>query len=192
MPRVKQFNEDEVLQKAINVFWMKGYHATSIQDLVDALEINRASIYHTFGDKQQLFNRAFCQYRESSQGSVREFLHGFSSVREGMHSLFEYAIDDALADPENKGCFVINAITELIPGESPMEEVLEDHTSDFIQFFTDYLQKGVDSGELSPDKDIRSIAVMLFTLYNGLKVVSKVNKDRESLLSMVQTALGVL
>ena len=54
MPRVKQFNEDEVLNKAMELFWKKGYNATSMQDIVDYLGINRASLYSTFGGKKNL------------------------------------------------------------------------------------------------------------------------------------------
>lgn len=192
MPRVKQFNEEEVLQKAVAVFWKKGYHATSIQDLVNALGINRASIYHTFGDKQQLFERAFNLYRQSSGDWVKGFLSGFESVHQGFHGLFERAIDESIADPDHKGCFVVNSITELIPGESSIEPILADHTQGITQLFEEYLQQGVDSGEISPDKDLQSIATMLFTLYNGLKVVTKITRDRDKLLGMANTALSVL
>ena len=60
MPRTKQFNEEEILKKAMELFWEKGFHATSIQDLVAHLGINRASLYDTFGGKEELFKKAFC------------------------------------------------------------------------------------------------------------------------------------
>ncbi len=192
MPRVKQFKEEVVLQKAVEVFWKNGYHATSIQDLVDALGINRASIYHTFGDKEKLFERAFSLYRQSSRDSLRGFLAGYPSIREGFLALFKQAIDDSISDPNYKGCFVVNSITELIPGESTIKPLLADHNLGITRLFEEYLQKGVDSGEISPEKDIEAIAFMLFTLYNGLQVVTKVSPERESLTAMVRTALMVL
>ncbi|MEL6975424.1 MAG: helix-turn-helix domain-containing protein, partial [Bacteroidota bacterium] len=66
MPRTKQFDEKEVLKKAMELFWEKGFHATSIQDLVSHLGINRASLYDTFGGKDELFNTAFESYRHQA------------------------------------------------------------------------------------------------------------------------------
>ena len=59
MARKKQFEEHEILTKATDLFWKQGFHATSIQDLVNHLKINRASLYDTFGGKEELFNKAF-------------------------------------------------------------------------------------------------------------------------------------
>ena len=73
MPRVKSFDEKEVLDKAIHLFWKQGYTATSIQDLVTHLGINRASLYDTFGDKEELFKKAFEQYRKTSFDGLTQF-----------------------------------------------------------------------------------------------------------------------
>ena len=62
MGRSKAFNEELVLDKAIEVFWAKGYEATSIQDLVDAMGIQRGSLYGTFGSKQELFLKSLDRY----------------------------------------------------------------------------------------------------------------------------------
>ena len=74
MPRVKQFNEEQVLEKAMEVFWKKGYNGSSMQELVDGMGINRASIYDTFGSKEELFERAFEIYREKNLARIRNFL----------------------------------------------------------------------------------------------------------------------
>ena len=108
MPRVKKFDERETLQQAMEIFWKKGFHATSIQDLVDGLGIKIASIYHTFGDKEQLFIRAFNHYRLSSFDGVKEFLYGFESVKEGLMAMFELAIDESRSFP-NENSVVLPA-----------------------------------------------------------------------------------
>jgi TetR/AcrR family transcriptional repressor of nem operon len=73
MPRVKLFDENEVLNKAMNLFWKQGYSATSIQDLVSHLGINRASLYDTYGDKEKLFFRAFEFYRKTNTEGITNF-----------------------------------------------------------------------------------------------------------------------
>ena len=74
MPRTKQFCEIETLEKAVELFWNKGFHATSMQDLVSHLGINRASLYATYGDKSDLFKKALCAYTKSNGDMLKNML----------------------------------------------------------------------------------------------------------------------
>ena len=65
MARTKDFDEDEVLTKAMNLFWLNGYNGTSMQDLVDGLGISRSSLYDTFGDKRSLFLKTLENYKKN-------------------------------------------------------------------------------------------------------------------------------
>ncbi len=111
MPRVKLFDQEQVLQKAIELFWKKGYYATSINDLVQHLGLSRSSLYDTFGDKHELFERAFEHYQKINSESLRQYLDSQDNVREGLRQLFEKAIDTALQDPDHKGCLMVNTPT---------------------------------------------------------------------------------
>ena len=72
MARSVEFNECEIIEKAMNVFWEKGYHATSMQDLVDAMQINRSSLYNTIGDKHCLFMKCVSSYAEAGMEETRQ------------------------------------------------------------------------------------------------------------------------
>lgn len=192
MPRVKLFKEEEVLHKAIQLFSVKGYHTTSMQDLVDALGINRASLYDTFGSKEALFEQAFALYKKENRQRVVHFLQHHSSVKEGIFKLFEYAVDEAVADKGTKGCLAVNTTTELIPGDRKICSQLAENKTDFEKIFYDYLMLGIEKGEISRDKDVKALAAFLFTLYNGLKVVSKINPDKKELIASVKAGLAVL
>ena len=98
MPKVKQFDEKDVLEKAMQLFWKKGYYATSIQDLVNHLGINRSSIYDTYGGKKELFDQAFLLYRSTNVADTRNFLKTQKHVREGFKRLFEMTIEESLTD----------------------------------------------------------------------------------------------
>src|SRR4029453_18026773 len=74
MARPRGFAADEGLGRATEVFWARGYEATSVQDLVDALGVNRASLYATFGDKAQLFSAVIHRYRENVNAVIRDAL----------------------------------------------------------------------------------------------------------------------
>jgi TetR/AcrR family transcriptional repressor of nem operon len=192
MPRVKLFDEKEVLTKAMNLFWKQGYAATSVQDLVNHLGINRASLYDTFGDKEQLFRRSFELYRKTNIDGLKQFLSNHPDVKEGFAKLFENAIQEAIQDKDRKGCFVVNTTTELIPNEESLTEVLESNKRDFEKIFFEYLQKGKEAGQIKTDQKLKSIAALFYTLYNGLRVVSKVQPDKKKLTDTVNVALSLL
>ena len=192
MPRVKLFNEHQVLEKAMILFWKQGYSATSVQDLVTHLGINRASIYDTFGDKEKLFLKAFENYKKINTENVTRFLQSQVDVKVGFKKLFEMAIDESVKDKERKGCFVVNTTTELIPGDEKIFKILEENRKTFESIFLDYLKGGETKGQFKKGKDLTAIATLLFTLYNGLKVVSKVNSNKKELTSSVNQALSLL
>jgi TetR/AcrR family transcriptional repressor of nem operon len=192
MPRVKQFDEQQVLEEAMGLFWKKGFHATSIQDLVSHLGINRASLYDTYGGKQELFDKAFRAYLGINSRFITEFLGSYSSAKQGIRELFENSVERCTSDPETKGCFVVNATTELGAGDKRIKTILADNRDRFEKILFNTLKKGVENGEISPEKDIRSVASFLFTLYSGLMVVAKVNPNKDHLLGTINTGLSIL
>ena len=192
MPRVKLFDENEVLTKAMNLFWKQGFSATSVQDLVSHLGINRASLYDTFGDKEQLFKKSFALYRKSNIEGLIQFFESHPNVKNGFSDLFDIAIQEAVLDKDTKGCFVVNTTTELIPNDKSLFKVVENNKRDFENLFYEYLKKGKDSGQLKTNQDLKSLASLLFMLYNGIKVVSKVNPQRQELKSSIDLALTLV
>ena len=192
MPRVKSFNEDEVLSKAMNLFWKQGYNATSVQDLVNHLGINRASLYDTFGDKEQLFKKSFELYRKQNTVGLIQFFESRTNIKEGISELFSTAIQEAILDKDKKGCFVVNTTTELIPNDETLLEVLETNKLDFERLFYEYLQKGKANGQLKTNQDLKSIATLLYTLYNGIRVVSKVHPNKKKLTNSINVVLSLL
>ncbi|MEM8927140.1 MAG: TetR/AcrR family transcriptional regulator [Bacteroidota bacterium] len=192
MPRTKQFCEEDVLKKAMELFWEKGFHATSMQDLVSHLGINRASLYDTYGGKEQLFDRAFSHYLASAGSWLVDLFQQESSVKEGFRRLFSTAIAEAIEDPCRKGCFVVNTTTELVPGNGKMNQTLLEHKAQMEQLFVTYVQQGINNGEIPEHKDAQEIGLMLFTLYNGIRVVSKVDTDTKKLQKVVDSGLSVL
>lgn len=192
MPRVKLFDENEVLTKAMNLFWKQGYSATSIQDLVIHLGINRASIYDTFGDKEKLFKKSFELYRRTNIEGLTQFFQSQKDVKSGFYELFDNAIQKAISDEDNKGCFVVNTTTELTPNDESLYEVLETNKQDFINIFFEYLKKGKESGQLKTTQDLKSLAILLYILFNGIRVVSKVRPNKTELTDSVHLAMTLL
>ncbi len=192
MPRVKLFDEKEVLIKAMNLFWKQGYSATSVQDLVAHLGINRASLYDTFGDKEKLFKKSFELYRKQSIDKISQLFNNESNVKEGFTNLFNNAINEAVSDKDRKGCFAVNNATELIPNDSSCLEVLSNNRRDLESLFYEYLKKGQKLGQLKEASDLKSLASFLYIIYNGIVVVSKINLNKQELTNSVNIGLSLL
>lgn len=192
MPRTKQFCEKEVLNKAVELFWKKGFHATSMQDLVSYLGINRASMYDTYGGKEALFDKAFTHYRKTALDGLQEMFNSAPSVKSGFKRLFDQAIEEAVSDEFRKGCFVVNTTTELVPGNEILLKILNEHKEHIENLFIDFIQKGIANGEISNAKDAQELGLMLYTLYNGIRVVSKVDTDPQKLQKVIHSGLAFL
>lgn len=192
MPKLKQFDERVVLQEAINIFWQKGYHATSIQDLVKGLGINRASLYATYGNKKALFVAALMAYQANGRAVVDELLAAQSDVLEGLEELFRYMIQNTLNSEDCKGCFTVNTTTELLPNDEEIKGVLLQNQIQFEQLLTAYLQKGVTAGAISPDKDLPTISHLLLVLINGIQVTTKIEANPPKLNNMIPLVLALL
>jgi TetR/AcrR family transcriptional repressor of nem operon len=192
MPRVKLFDENEVLDKATELFWKKGYHATSIQDLVSFLGINRGSLYDTFGGKKELFDQAFQLYRTNNSNGITTFFESQKEVKKGFRKLFELGINDSVADKDHKGCFVVNTTTELIPGEDGVLKMVQENKKVFEEIFYTFLLKGQQNGEIPKTKNIKNISSLFYTFYSGLKVVAKIEENPKELMRSVDEILLVL
>lgn len=192
MPRTKLFDETEVLEKAMDLFWKKGFSGTSIQDLVNHLGINRASIYHTYGDKQKLFERSLHHYRKQNNDAMDACLTRSKSAFEAIHGLFNRAIDQQVTGKEAKGCFMAKMTAELAIHEPKMMALAQESQFQMQSFFDKLLRKAKQEGSISPDLAIPDTATYLYALYNGLMQVSIVNRDRPSLERMVDLGLRIL
>ncbi len=181
-----------VLSKAMNLFWKQGYAATSVQDLVNHLGINRASLYDTFGDKEQLFKKSFDLYRKQNLAWLSTFFQNHPNVKNGFSKLFDVAIKEAVNDKDRKGCFVVNTTTELVPNDENLLLVLEQNKQDFENLFYEYLKKGKENNQLKTNNDLKSLASLFYTLYNGIRVVSKIKPNKKKLTNSIEVALSLL
>jgi len=192
MPRVKQFNEDEVLHKAMELFWKKGYNATSMQDMVTCLGINRGSLYDTFGGKKNLFDKSLFLYCSIYQEGTKEFISKQDNVKEGIRNIFLAFIGEKGQEIDTRGCFAVNSTNEVANENEYVNELLKKNKDFYETLFYDFLHKGQKNGEISKDKDIKSIAFLLFTLFNGIKVVSKLEDNNQRLLDSIDDILKLL
>lgn len=192
MARIKAFDEKEKLERALNLFWKKGFHATSMQDLVDTMGINRSSIYDTYKNKEQLFEQAIQHYRNQNIAIIESILKKDVPVKERFRLLFHTALDQSMKDSDKKGCFVINTTAELASTEPKIKAKLTENKAEFTRVFKESLERAQDEGEIMRSKDIEGLATLLFTLYNGLQVVSKLENEPTQMKHAVDEVLNLL
>lgn len=188
MPRVKLFDQESVLKKAMNLFWEKGYHATSMQDLVHHLRISRGSLYDTYGGKQQLFDKSITHYSDEHLNYLIDFFGAEHDVKTGIRKLLEDTVENAVADQDYKGCFISNTCAELTSDNKALIAHLGQHKCEVQEVIRDYLSKG----NLAMDKDLTAISSLVMTVMTGISVSAKVRPDEKVLRSTIDAVMKLL
>ncbi|MDW8851967.1 TetR/AcrR family transcriptional regulator [Flavobacterium sp. MMLR14_040] len=193
MARTKEFNEDQALDKAIEIFWHKGYNGTSAQDLVTHLGLSRSSLYDTFGDKQKLFAQSLLRYQKQSQDQVVKLLDESVNVKETLHDIFKQAIIESLEDRITKGCFMVNSSVELAMHDEEIAKIVKNNSQTMEEVFTKAVQKGQVAGHISKGTDARVLARFIFNNYYGIRVLARTGeRDKQVYDDIVKALFSIL
>lgn len=192
MARHKAFNRDEVLDRAIEVFWTHGYEATSVQDLVDSMGINRGSLYDTFGDKHGLFLEALDRYEETFHSKMLGILDGSDSPRKAIERVFETVTRECACDSGKRGCLLTNTAVELSPQDNDTAARVQANFSRIESAFEKALHAAKKRGEIHAPHDTKALARFLTSSLHGLRVMSKAWPSRAVLQDVAQVALSTL
>ncbi|KIQ21808.1 TetR family transcriptional regulator [Flavobacterium sp. MEB061] len=193
MARTKEFNEDQALDKAIEIFWHKGYNGTSAQDLVTHLGLSRSSLYDTFGDKQKLFAQSLLRYQKQSQDQVIKLLDESENVKETLHDIFKQAIIESLEDRITKGCFMVNSSVELAMHDEEIGKIVKNNSQTMEEVFTKAVQKGQAAGHISKATDARVLSRFIFNNYSGIRVLARTGeRDKQVYDDIVKALFSIL
>jgi TetR/AcrR family transcriptional repressor of nem operon len=192
MPLHKQFDREAVLTKAMEVFWSNGFEATSMQDLVDALGINRGSLYATYGDKRALFIEALRRYDTEQRAVLMLRLANRHSPRGAIIAVFDLSVDAALHDSRRSGCFIVNTSIELSTHDTEIGEIVEHGLKETERFFRERIEAGQARGEIAPEIDAPSMAQALLGLLTGLRVLARSRSEEALLRNIARQARALL
>ncbi|PFU38231.1 TetR family transcriptional regulator [Bacillus cereus] len=192
MARTREFDEDQVLDAAMQLFWEKGYEATSLSDLTSRMGIQRPSIYSTFGDKKELFEAALRRYTMSRASDIRNRLQSQSSVKEAFSIFFADVVNEEYAGDLSKGCFCINTMVELAPHDERFEILTREHQMYLAVIFQETIERGIQSGELEVNTDAKSLAQALIVALIGLTVIMKSRPQRSFVDNVIAATLTLL
>lgn len=177
-----------MLQAATRVFIEKGYEATSIQDLVDEMGINRASLYDTFGDKEALFLRILDRYDETMYAELELCLGSFPSKVDGLKAWF-YRVVDQGSNRLHPGCLMVNSTIERALRD---EDCAARAAKNFRRSEEAYYQALLEAqmhGEIAGDRNPRALARFLAGTIRGLRVAAKATSDYQTLKDIADIAL---
>ncbi|MFE9359271.1 TetR/AcrR family transcriptional regulator [Streptomyces olivaceoviridis] len=193
MARTKEFDPDAALQSALELFWRRGYEATSMADLVGHLGIGRASLYATFGSKHELYLRALDRYGQTQDPVLTRELSRPGPVLPAVCGLVRRFAAEATAEAtREQGCLVTNTAVELAPHDREAARRVERSWDTVETLLHSALVRARAQGELAGDRDPLALARMLLVLLQGLRVVGKASADPARVRDAAEQALALL
>ena len=182
MPRIKEFDEKKVLHNAMTLFWKNGFNNTSIQKLINKIGVNRTSLYSTYSDKEDLYQKSFLLYRENLTNDIERIFKNAITIKEGFDGLIDYLVLDLLN--KKNGCLIVNSYIELIPHQNKsFEKIIHDTSVIWISQIKSLLQTAKKNNELTHNINILNATYIIYTLIIGTCVLSKTKTENTTILA---------
>jgi TetR/AcrR family transcriptional repressor of nem operon len=165
MARNVEFNEDEAIQKAMEVFWKKGYNGASVRNLTDAMNINSSSLYNTVGDKHQLFVKCIRNY---TQGRMRDAVVHAGNIKSPLKAIINY-INDAVNTIlyNNDSCLAIKTTFEVAASDPDVQAVLKEDNDFTHKFLLDLINRAIQAKEIDADTDAETLTDFIIMMFTG-------------------------
>jgi TetR/AcrR family transcriptional repressor of nem operon len=191
MARPREFEEEAVLNAAMECFWNRGYEATSVRDLVEKTGITGASLYNAFGDKRALYQRVLDRYVE---GSVADRMQRCEQLppREAICAFFGDIVARSVEDRDRKGCMLVNAALDVAPHDPGFQRIVAEVLARIEAFFRQCVGKGQTEGTISSSISAEDLAKHLLGVLLGVRVLARVRPDRTLLEGVVRPAIELL
>ena len=171
MARPREFDEQVVLDAAMQCFWAQGYEATSVKDLIERTGLTAASLYNAYGDKRAMFRTALDHY---------------------IRSFFDDILRRSLGDRERKGCMLVNSALEIAPHDREFRETIVETLKRLESFFLDCVERGQTNGTITSSQPAAGLAQHLLGVLMGVRVLARVRPERPLLEGVITTALTFL
>ena len=192
MARTKDFDENEVLTRAMNIFWSRGYNATSMEDLVCGLGISRSSLYGTYTDKHTLYIKALENYQQIGGAKIQEIVNTPASAKETIKKLIEHATYGATDGEKRVGCFMVNAEVEVAAFDKTVNNLVCKKDQQLEDVFFQVIQKGKKNGEIKNKQDARVLARFISNSIKGMQVSTKSTTDLSAFDDIIAITVSIL
>ncbi|MEO8442678.1 MAG: TetR/AcrR family transcriptional regulator [Betaproteobacteria bacterium] len=191
MARPREFDSNAALENAMQVFWAKGYQATSLDDLCSATGLGRSSLYAAFGDKRGLYLRSLDRYEAAGVDRIAKAL-ARPPLRKALAAFLGRMITNIVAGPGRSGCFIGNCAAELAHGDRVAAARVRRSLERVQATFRDALARARARGEIAADSDVDALARFLVAGIQGLRLVGKAKPGRAALDDVAAVMLNCL
>jgi TetR/AcrR family transcriptional regulator, copper-responsive repressor len=191
--RPRAYDAETALAQAMTAFWQFGYSATSLDQLSDATDMNRPSLYAAFGDKRALYLQTLDSYTERSKAGIAQALDPQLSLAEGLQRFYEYALASyqPSGDPA-RGCYLIGtAVTEAL-GDEEVRTRLGDALREFERMVAARIQQARHDGELDATADPQALAMITLAVLYSMAIRARAGESRAVLKSVAATAIDLI
>ena len=189
--RPRAFDRDDALDRAMRLFWQRGYEATSVSDLTEAMGITPPSLYAAFGDKKQLFLEAVDRYQSGPGSFAKAALCEEPTAEAAMRRLMMGTIDSFFEPNGAKGCMVVLAATNCTTESSDILEELAGRRRAAERIVRDRIAAGRDANEFPASTDVDALAALIITTLYGLSIKARDGASRASLRKVVEQVMSM-
>jgi TetR/AcrR family transcriptional repressor of nem operon len=193
--RPRAFDTERALAQARDLFWARGYAATSIQDVVDELNVQRGSLYAAFGDKRSLYLRAVALYVRDNRDHLETILATDPVLPKIRRMLLEPSALTGAPEPTDgsrRGCLLGNTAAELSPGDEQATRLVADAYDAMVDVLAQALARAQATGEVTTTATPRAQAEMLLLLFQGSALVGRAQAGRDRLTAGIDAAIDAL
>ncbi|CAN7239001.1 TetR/AcrR family transcriptional regulator [Phyllobacterium sp. LjRoot231] len=188
--RPRAFDRDAALERAMRVFWQKGYESASLADLTEAMQINAPSLYAAFGSKAGLFKEAVELYTNKVGQRIKHALPMAATAKEGVTDfLMQTALSHTSPDQPH-GCMVVLGALHGEEGSDTPCSLLRERRLDNVTLLRERLERGVREGELSEKVDLQQVAEFYATVQHGMSITARDGASLEQLMKTANAAMA--
>ncbi len=173
-------------------FWVHGYAACSLSDLLAATGLSKSSLYNQFGGKRELFKQCLSGYRRQSVERMSQRLGSSLSAGEFLTAILNSVACDPSSGVSPRGCFVMNTATEFGQTDSEIAQLVEHSLAHFKQVFLEAILRGQASGEFSSERSAEDMATYILSSMAGLRTMVKSGIDTAAVQRTVDLILAAL
>ncbi len=188
MGRPKNFEPDVVIAQAMETFWTNGYAGTSPAELAAATGVAKGSLYHAFGSKRDLFDKALALYDRAGSEMTEEFLARPGTAEERIRAYLQLLVEADLDGPVRRGCLAVNTALELGGRDEEATRAVRRMQERTIHLLTARIEQGKRDGDVAPEVDAGTQARFLMNTIAGLRVMAR-TFDGPTLHQIIETAL---
>lgn len=192
MARPRTFNEQEVLLKAMRVFWKQGYESTSLSDLLTVTGLSKSSLYDSFGNKRDLFLAAFEIYRMERMRMLGQYLTSQPTAYASIEAFFRMVLEHARQDEKPFGCMSVNEAVEFGPHDVEVQQLVERDFQGIEDALEAAILRGQRDGSIALEKDAKKLARALMVTHQGLQLMARSRTEASRLDDALSVMLDAL